>query len=105
MKKYEKDLQKLIKLSQGGCEPIHQTDCGMEEKQLRFLAAKGFVSLRPAGNNEFWIVLNPAGLSHFSDKDEAREAFIKEHVAGFLSGFASGVLVTVAANWLIQSVL
>ena len=105
MKKYEQDLKRIIELSDGGCEPVHQEMTEMTEAQLRFLAAKGFLSLEAAGDNKFWVVVEPAGLAYFSDKGEAKEAFIKEHLASFLSGFFSGVLVTVVAAWIIQTVL
>ena len=105
MKKYEQNLQKLISLSKGGCRPVHQDTSGMSEETLRFLSAKGLISLRPAGDNKFFIIITPAGLSHFSDKSEKREQFIKEHIVSFLSGFISGVLVTVVAALIIQSVL
>ena len=105
MKKYERDLQKLIGLSNGGCKPVHQKNCEMDGKQLRFLSAKGLISLTPAGNNEFFVTLAPAGLAYFSNEAEKRENFIKEHIASFLSGFVSGVLVTVAATWIVQTML
>lgn len=105
MKKYEHDLKKLIDLSEGGCELVHQEQTGLSEAELRFLAAKGFLRLHPAGDDEFWVIMEPTGLSHFSDKSEARESFFKEHLASFLTGFISGVLVTVVATWIIQTVL
>lgn len=103
MKQYERDLKKLIEMSEGGCYPVHQSQTGMSEADLRFLAAKGFVSLHPAGNDEFWLVVEPSGLAHFSNKSEAREAFAKDKIVTFLSGFASGVLVTIVATWIIQT--
>lgn len=105
MKKYEHDLKKLISLSGGGCEPVHQEASGLSESELRFLSAKGFIKLHPAGDNQFWVVIAPPGLAHFSNKSEAREGFIKEHIASFLTGFFSGVLVTVIAAWIVQVLL
>ena len=105
MKQYERELKKLIELSKGGCKPVHQRTSGLSEDQLRFLSAKGLISLKPAGDNEFFILLTPAGLTHFSNKSEKREDFIKEHIVSFLSGFVSGVLVTVAAAWIVQTLL
>lgn len=105
MKEYEKQLEQLISLSNNGCDPVDQAVSGMNEGQLRFLSAKGLIALTPAGDDEFWITIEPAGLAHFSNKSEKREGFIKEHLVGFLSGFVSGVLTTVLATWLIQLLL
>lgn len=100
MKPYEKDLAKLIQLSNRGCELVHQDSAGLDEADLRFLSAKGFIALLPAGDGAFWVRVEPPGLTHVADKKERREGFIKEHIASFLSGFASGVLVTLAGVWI-----
>lgn len=80
MKKYEKELEELIRLSNGGCDPVDQEITDMTEAQLRFLAAKGFVALAPAGDDEFWITIEPAGLAYFSDKEESPEARMLEQL-------------------------
>lgn len=105
MKKYEKDLKTLIALSDNGCNPVHQTETEIDEAALMFLDAKGLISLEPAGDDEFWIVMQDKGLTYFSDRGEKRADFIKEHIVSFLSGFVSGVLATIAATWIIQAVL
>ncbi len=105
MKEYEKQLKQLISLSNDGCDPVDQAVTGMSEGQLRFLSAKGLIDLIPAGDDEFWITIEPAGLAYFSNKSEKRSGFIKEHLASFLTGFVSGVLTTVLATWLIQLLL
>lgn len=105
MKQYERYLRDLIHLSNGGCEPVHQEQSELSEADLRFLSAKGFLDLSPAGDNEFWAELTPSGLSYFSDKAESRARFIKEHLVNFFSGFVSGVLVTILAAWLVQVLL
>lgn len=105
MKKYEKDLRRLISLSNNGCIFVHQTETGMDEASLMFLDAKGLISLEPAGDDEFWVTMEPKGLTYFSDKKEGKRTFIKEHIASFLSGFVSGVLATVVATWIIQTML
>ena len=102
MKNYEKELEQPIRQSNDGCEPIHPETTDMTEAQLRRLEAKGLIALTPAGDDEFWITIEPAGLAHFSSKAETRRGFIKEHLVSFLSGLAAGVLATVAATWLIQ---
>jgi len=105
MKKYERNLKKLISLSNGGCDLVPQETAGLTEEELRFLSAKGFVELNPAGDNLFWIWIEPSGLAYFSNKEEARSQFIKTNMVNFFSGFVSGVLVTVTAAWIIQTVL
>lgn len=105
MKKYEREIKRLIELTNGGCEPVHQKITGLTEDELRFLAAKKLLRLQPAGDNMYFVTVEPAGLTYFSDKREATGDFIKEHIATFLSGFFSGVLVTVIASWIVQAVL
>ena len=105
MKQYEKNLKYLIALSKAGSKMIHQNQAELTEDDLRFLSAKGLISLKPAGDNEFWIVLEPAGITYFSDQKSARENFIKDKLITFVSGFVSGVLVTVVATWIIQALL
>ena len=65
MKKYEHDLKKLIDLSEGGCELVHQEQTGLSEAELRFLAAKGFLRLHPAGDDEFWLLWNQLAFRTF----------------------------------------
>lgn len=105
MKEYERNLKKIILLSKGGCEPVHQEESKLSEADLRFLSAKGFLVLTPGGDNQFWMEVTPSGLSYFSDKADAKEKFVKEHIINFLSGFVSGILVTVLATWLIGALL
>nr|WP_325302265.1 hypothetical protein [uncultured Dysosmobacter sp.] len=103
MKKYERQLKELITLSEGGCEPVHQTQTDISEADLRFLRAKDLITLHPAGDGEFYIVVAPDGLAYFSNKRDARAFFVKDKVITFVSGFVSGVLVTVVAAWIIQT--
>jgi len=101
MKKYESDLKKLIEASNGGCDLVHQADAAAGEAGLRFLSAKSLISLLPAGDGEFWIRIEHPGLVYFDDKRERRITWFTEHFLHFVGGFASGILVTVAAQFLI----
>ena len=105
MRKFEKQLKKLIDLTDNGCIFVHQTKTGIDEATLRLLDAKDFISLEPAGDNEFWIVMQDKGLTYFSDKAEKKADFVKEHIVSFLSGFVSGAMATIIAAWIIQAVL
>ncbi len=104
MKQYEKNLKKLISVCGGGSRIVRAPSTGISDSELRFLSAKGLISLSPAGNNAFYIRLEKPGLTYFSDKQEARSAFLREHLftflGGVLSGFISGVLVTLATQYL-----
>jgi len=104
MKKYEKDLKKLIKLSDGGSNFVHQENTGMNKAELRFLQAKGLVSFRPAGDNELYIVVESAGLTYFSNKHEQRIASAKQTIRDICM-FLSGVLVTVLAELIMRVLL
>lgn len=104
MKKYERHLKTLISKSNGGCKLVFGPDSGLSEAEMRFLSAKGFVSLLPAGDNKFIIRVESVGLTYFSDKQEALTLFLREHLFSFLggalSGFVSGVLLTLAVQFL-----
>ena len=104
MKKYERHLKDLISKSDGGCKFVFGPDSGLSEAEMRFLSAKGFVSLFPAGDGDLFIRLDECGLTYFSDKQEALTAFLREHlfsfISGVLSGFVSGVLLTLAVQFL-----
>lgn len=52
----------------------------MTEAQLRFLAAKGLISLIPAGDNEFYAAIEPAGLAYFSNKEDNPEGKMLEQL-------------------------
>lgn len=106
MKKYEKDLVRLLKLTKNGTKPIHQNASGLNEEQLRFLSAKELIQLQPAGDNLFLVQMKPAGLTHFEDKRERRADFIKSYFASylttFLAGLTSGVLLTLlTTKWIL----
>ena len=94
MKQFEKSLSVLISKTEE-CNLIPEKCTGVPRSDVRLLSAKGLIKLSPAGNNELYISVEPSGASYFADKSARREAFIKEHVVNFVSGFVSGVLVTV----------
>lgn len=93
----------MISLSGDSCDLVHQKRSGLSERDLRILAAKNLVDLIPAGNDLFLIKLTPDGLTYFEDRRQRRVDFLKEHLATFVTGFASGVLATMATDWLIQA--
>ena len=102
MKKYEKQLKTLQKLSNNGCDPVHQSETDLSEADARLLSAKGLVILHPAGDNRFFITLTDAGITYFSDLVESRVDFFKNHFANFLTGFLSGALAGVVGTLLVQ---
>lgn len=80
MKKYEYDLKKLLSLSNNGCDLVHQEQAELSVSDLKLLSAKGFITMRPAGDNEFWIKLEPAGLIYFEEKSNKRNEFLLKSV-------------------------
>ena len=101
MKQFEKSLIVLISKTEE-CNLVPEKCTGVPRSDIRLLSAKGLIKLSPAGNNEFNVSVEPSGVSYFADKSARREAFIKEHMVNFVSGFASGVLVTAVGTWLVQ---
>lgn len=99
MKKYEKDLVHLLKLTQNGTKPTHQKTSGLSAEQLKFLSAKGLIRLQAAGDNLFFILIEHAGITYFEDKKANRNNFLKSYfatyVATFLAGLTSGILLTI----------
>lgn len=85
MKAYEKQLEKLIALSNGGENLVRQGLTGMDEKSLRFLAAKGLISLESAGNNAFNIRVEHAGLTYFDDRSIRLKQFLLDNIIGFFA--------------------
>ena len=104
MKKYERDLKKLIQLSKDGCRLVPDEESGLTEPELRSLSALGLVKLFPIGDNHFAVRVEKACLAYFIRKAESRASFFAGHAAqlvvGFLSGFLSGILVTLVAQYL-----
>lgn len=98
MKKYEKNLLKILEQTKNGTKPIHQKASDLSTEQLKFLSAKGLIRLHAAGDNLFFISVEPAGLTYFEDKKEKRADFLKtyfaSYAASFLAGLTSGVLLT-----------
>ena len=85
MKTYEKQLEKLIALSDGGKDLVRQGLTGMDEKSLRFLAAKGVISLVPAGNNTFQIRVEHAGLTYFDNRSIRIRRFLWDNAIAFFA--------------------
>ena len=73
MEKFEHDLKEIIKLSNNGCDPVHQSQTNMTEADIRFLSAKGLISMHPAGDGLFYVTLKPEGITYFSDQKVLRK--------------------------------
>lgn len=102
MKQFERNLKYLISKSDNGCLPVELSRADIPESEARILKAKKLISLRPAGDNSFYAVIEDSGLTYFDDKRQKRKDFITDHIIRFIGGFISGVLTTVLAAWLIQ---
>lgn len=100
MKPYEKSLKKLLTLSNGGCDPVLCVPENISERDARFLAAKDLIELEPAGDDEFWAIIEPAGLTYFEDKKEEWRKSVTSTAIKYILVFASGVLATIVANYL-----
>lgn len=70
MEKFERDLNEIIELSNNGCDPVHQSQTNLTEADIRFLSAKGLISMQPAGDDLFYMILKPEGITYFSDQKE-----------------------------------
>ncbi|MGW8114252.1 hypothetical protein ACVS9P_03555 [Caproicibacterium sp. NSD3] len=105
MKSYERTLKKLIDLSNEHFVFVTSDSSNklLDIQDLKFLKAKGLIDLHLAGDNEFYTVISNDGITYFSDKHDEKILFIKEHFFNFISGFASGVLVTVVSFLLLQN--
>lgn len=105
MKKFERQIKKLIEKSEGGSFPVCCDDDVISEGDLRYLKAKGLITLIPAGDNTFAAIVEPLGLTYFDDKHDARTTFWKNYVlkffCGFLSGLATGVVLTLITQRLL----
>lgn len=106
MKPFEKNIKMLIQKSNFGCDPVF---CGyglLSEAELRLLSAKKLISMEPAGDDTFYAIVKPEGITYFEDKRKEKIDFWKNHVVKFLFGFVSGVLVgvitTLLLSWLSQ---
>lgn len=84
-RRHEKSLKKLIELTDSGENLIHQTDTDITEKELQFLAAKEFISLLPAGDNEFYVRLDAFGLTYFEDKESRIIDYLLDNWIAFIA--------------------
>lgn len=105
MKQFEKDLKKVIAVTDNGCEPVFSSALNIPESRLRILKSKKLIRMQPAGDNYFMITVLDVGLTYFDNKCESQLQFIKENLAAlgvtFFGGFASGILVTLLAQLLL----
>ena len=70
MKKYERDLQKVLSKVNEGFTRIFEGVDGLTGSDLRFLEAKGLVELENAGDGEVFAQPTAKGLTYFSDKKD-----------------------------------
>lgn len=105
MKIYEKNLKTLLKLWQNENDCLLASNLPLSKNDLDFLNAKELIKLKPAGDNQFNVIVQPQGLTYFEDKKQRRNQYIADHIFRFTGGFVSGVLTTVLATWIIQSML
>lgn len=106
MKKFEmqlKAIQSAVRANEFAC--AFAPDLEIDDCDLQFLSSKGLIELHPAGDDQLYIALNGPGYTYFDDKQEARKAFIQEHLFKFIFGFFSGTLVgvftTILSAWLL----
>lgn len=102
MKLFEQNMKLLIEKSNYGCDPVFCEDGLLSEAELRMLSAKKLISMEPAGDGQFYIVVEPSGLTYFDDKRKEKLDFWKNHVVKFFSGFVSGILVGVITTLLVS---
>lgn len=105
MKSYECALKKLIDFSNSHPEMVFcdSIDKSISFGDLKFLKAKGLIKLKSSGDNGYYAAVSESGITYFSDKHDKNVSFIKEHFFKFISGFASGILVTVVSFLLLQN--
>ena len=100
MRKFEKNLKKLLAMSNGGCETIAES--GLSQSELHMLSSGDFINLLPIGDNEFEVEVTAKGVLYFENRHKARVLFWADHLANFILGFLSGALVTAAAPMLLE---
>lgn len=102
IQKFEKDLKYLLDFAKTKNEIIFCPESILSESDFRFLAAKSLIDLHPAGDDAFYATISKEGLVYFQNKHDRRIDFLKEHLVAFLLGFASGVLSTIVATYIIH---
>ncbi len=81
MKKFERDLKIIHKYDAEGHAGVFQGIDGLSESDLKFLSAKGFVKLSPAGDNELFAELTAKGRTYFLDQEEQKKSARKNWFA------------------------
>lgn len=79
MRPYEKDLQKLLELSDRGRKPVHEKTAGMNRERMYVLSEQDLISLTKAGDNKLFITLTPAGIAYFDIRKEKKRAKIIDY--------------------------
>lgn len=106
MKSFEKQFKSVLSKYQTDCLPVFCPSLPeISESEFCFLEAYGLLSLTPAGDDDFYAEPTKEGLTYFVSKKENRRKFWKEHLVNFIGGFLSGVLTTVLAAVIVQTLL
>ena len=109
-KSIEKVLQAAINTSDGNhrssVEKIRQK-LGIPRHEVvdavNYLSTQGLAINQADG---YLVIVTPTGLQYFNQKKSARRTWIAEHwLAPFMTGFLSGVLVTLAGTALVTWLL
>lgn len=76
MKKFEKQL-KLIQSEIAQNEIVLTGDLDINDYDLNYLVAKKLIMMEPAGDNQFYVLLDDLGFTYFDDKKEQiKSAFL-----------------------------
>ena len=97
MRVFEKDLKKLLNyLDKTGSRALRSSLTGLDDKSLRFLAAKGLIDLIPYkfGDNDSKVRITDAGITYFSDKFDR----IARYSITVLISFVTSLIVTLLAK-------
>ena len=92
MTKYEKQLKQLIELTPEDVNFVRTPIDGINEKDLRFLSAKGLVTRRRLGGNTMSVSVTDKGLSYFSDKHSDSRTTVVSFVLGIVSTLTAQAL-------------
>nr|WP_315021761.1 hypothetical protein [uncultured Aminipila sp.] len=100
MKKFEKQLKAIQSeiISNDGI--AFAPKLKINDYDLRFLAAKNLISLKPAGNNEFYITLDAQGFTYFDDKNNALKSVFINWTINFSVALFSAIFGSIVTLFL-----
>lgn len=96
MKDYEKDLKKLLDLTDHGQKPIHEDASEMDRQRLVRLKNKGLIRLPAAGDNKVIVIIEDAGESYFEDRSERIRDFFLHYALNNLIAFGALVVAIIS---------